>query len=55
MATASWGIGRLEGIAVGSDRRAHPFWMDIRVGNSPGDPGSRADQDPYTASVAISQ
>ncbi|MBI2837888.1 MAG: exo-alpha-sialidase [Acidobacteria bacterium] len=48
-------IGDYTGIALGADRRAHPFWMDIRVGNSPGDPVSRADQDPYTASVVISQ
>ena len=46
-------IGDYTGIAVGSDGVAHPFWTDIRKGNSPGDPGTTYDQDPYTATVTI--
>lgn len=46
-------IGDYTGIALGSDGIAHPFWPDIRIGNSPDDPGTRADQDPYTAAVTI--
>ena len=46
-------IGDYTGIDVGSDGVAHPFWTDIRKGNSPGDPGTTYDQDPYTATVTI--
>lgn len=44
-------IGDYSGIAVGTDGLAHPMWTDIREGNSPGDPESTYDQDPYTARV----
>lgn len=44
-------IGDYNSLAVGSDGVAHPMWTDIRAGNSPGDPGSGYDQDPYTARV----
>jgi len=44
-------IGDYTGIAVGSDAVAHPLWMDIRKGNSPGDPVAPFDQDPFTATV----
>lgn len=46
-------IGDYTGIAAGSDGVAHPFWTDIRKGNSPGDPGTTYDQDPYTATITI--
>lgn len=46
-------IGDYNGMAVDSLGRAHPFWVDIRNGNSPGDPGSTADQDPYTSAVTF--
>jgi hypothetical protein len=46
-------IGDYNGIAVGADRSIHVFWTDIRSGNSPGDPGTSYDQDPYTASIQI--
>jgi hypothetical protein len=44
-------IGDYTGIAVGSDAVAHPLWMDIRKGNSPGDPVAPYDQDAFTARV----
>jgi hypothetical protein len=43
-------IGDYTGIAVGSDGVAHPFWIDVRMGNS--GPG-KADQDPFTTTVTI--
>lgn len=46
-------IGDYSGIAVGSDGVAHPMWTDIRKGNSPDEPGSTHDQDPYTARVTL--
>lgn len=46
-------IGDYTGIAVGEDGVAHPFWTDIRKGNSPGGKGSHYDQDPYTVRVTI--
>ena len=46
-------IGDYTGVAVGSDGVAHPFWTDIRKGNSPADPDTTYDQDPYTATVTI--
>jgi hypothetical protein len=41
-------IGDYIGIAVGSDRMAHPVWIDIRFGNHS---KGKADQDPYTAAI----
>jgi hypothetical protein len=46
-------IGDYGGIAVGRDGVAHPLWTDVRDGNSPGDPATTADQDPYTARIPI--
>lgn len=48
-------IGDYNDVAVDSNGQVHVFWTDIRNGNSPGDPGTTADQDPYTAAFSISQ
>lgn len=48
-------IGDYNDVAVDSNGTVHVFWTDIRRGNSPGDPGSTADQDPYTAAFPASQ
>ncbi len=46
-------IGDYNGVSVDSLGRAYVFWTDIRKGNSPGDPGTTFDQDPYAAIVEI--
>jgi hypothetical protein len=46
-------IGDYNDTTVDRQGKAHFFWTDVRVGNSPGDPESTADQDPYVASMQI--
>lgn len=46
-------IGDYSGVAVGSDGVAHAAWTDARDGNSPGDPGTKADNDPYSARISL--
>lgn len=46
-------LGDYSGMAVGTDGIAHPLWTDTRFGNSPRDPGSTSDQDPYTARLKL--
>jgi hypothetical protein len=48
-------IGDYNDTTVDTNGIAHFFWTDIRIGNSKNDPDSTADQDPYMASLPISQ
>jgi hypothetical protein len=48
-------IGDYNDVAVDSKGNVHVFWTDVRTGNSPGDPGSTADQDPYVGTFSVSK